>query len=253
MSNRNSHVVIITGAAQGIGYGYAERLVNDGNTVVIFDINGATEAAERLNSVSEGRAIGYNGDVTIADDWDAMLADLKYRGLTVQALVNNAALFASIEMQSFDAVSRDEWARVMEINTWGPFLAVQKVAPLLKATGGGVIVNMASTAPLKGVLGMPHYVASKGAVIALTRSLARELGEYDIRVNAIAPGFTLSDGVMKNREHVEKFREIGKNARALKRDSTPSDLAGALAFLLSADAAFITGQTLVVDGGAYFV
>ena len=253
MSNTQNQAVIVTGAAQGIGYSYAERLVNDGNLVVVFDIQGAGAAAERLNALGNGQALGYNGDVTSDDDWDVMLSDLKARGLTVRALVNNAALFSGIKPRPFDVVTHDEWMRTMEINTWGPFLAAKKITPLFKEIGGGVIINMASTAPLKGLWGMPHYVASKGAVIAMTRALARELGEHNIRVNAIAPGLTLSDGVMKNVDHAERFRDIGRNTRLLKRDSTPSDLVGTLAFLLSADAAFMTGQTIVVDGGAYFV
>jgi len=251
-SKNSDHVVIITGGARGIGHAFAHRLAEDGFHVAIVDMHGADEAAQAL--VRAGlSATGFKANVTNASDWDAVLADMASTGKTLQGLVNNAAMFASLEMQSFEQVSREEWMQVMEVNTYGPFLAAQKVAPILAANGGGSIVNIASTSPLKGVTGMPHYVCSKGAVIALTRTLARELGDRGINVNAVAPGFTLSDGILLNKEHVEKFRDIGKNARAMKRDQLPSDLQGAVSFLMSLDSQFMTGQTLVVDGGAYFV
>ena len=121
------------------------------------------------------------------------------------------------------------------------------------ARGGGRIVNIASNTVLKGTPGLLHYVASKGAVIAFTRALAREVGAKDITVNAIAPGFTLSDGVLDNPVYVDTFRAAANAARAMVRDQQPDDLVGAVAFLASDDAAFITGQTLVVDGGNVFV
>ena len=143
--------------------------------------------------------------------------------------------------------------QVMEVNTLGPFLGAKACLPYFSKAGQGRIVNMASTSPLKGVPGMTHYVSSKGAVIALTRCLARELGAQGITVNAVAPGLTLSDGILANTEHVNEFRGLSKNARALKRDAVPDDLVGTVSFLMSQDAGFMTGQTLVVDGGATFV
>ncbi len=250
--DKKDSTVIITGAARGIGFAFAQRLSRDGYNVAIVDIKGATEAAKSIADEG-GFVCGYDADIVNPADWDGLLGDLQRKGSKIYGLVNNAAMFASLEMQPFERVNHDEWMRVMEVNTYGPFLAIQKVTPFLVANGGGSIVNIASTSPLKGVTGMPHYICSKGAVIAMTRSLARELGDRSINVNAVAPGFTLSEGILMNVEHVEKFRDIGKNSRALKRDQHPADLQGAVSFLMNPDAGFITGQTLVVDGGAFFV
>ena len=251
-TKNSDHVVIVTGGARGIGNAFAHRLAEDGFHVAIVDMHGADESAQALKHAGFSAA-GYSANVTHANDWDALLKDIASSGKALHGLVNNAALFASLEMQTFEQITREEWMQVMEVNTYGPFLATQKVVPVLAANGGGSIVNIASTSPLKGVTGMPHYVCSKGAVIAMTRTLARELGDRGINVNAVAPGFTLSEGIMRNKEHVEKFRDIGKNARAMKRDQLPRDLQGAVSFLMSRDSGFMTGQTLVVDGGAYFV
>lgn len=250
--DRGQMTVIVTGAARGIGNAFAQRLAGDGFHVAILDIKGAAEAASSIREAG-GLATGYAASVTNAADWDRILSDLQISGRRIYGLVNNAAMFASLEMQHFEQVGREEWMQVMEVNTYGPFLATQKLAPIMAAQGGGSIVNIASTSPMKGVTGMPHYVCSKAAVIALTRSLARELGDRWINVNAVAPGFTLSEGILQNTEHVNKFRDIGKNSRALKRDQMPADLQGAVSFFMNPDSAFITGQTLVVDGGAFFV
>lgn len=244
--------ILITGGARGIGFAFARRLASDGFHIAIMDRVGAEEAVAALQA--EGfSGDAYRGDVTDEADWQRVTRAIDGSGAPLYGLVNNAALFASLPVQAFHEISKEAWMQVMEVNTTGPFLGAKTCLPYLKKAGQGRIVNMASTSPLKGITGMTHYVCSKGAVIALTRSLARELGAFCINVNAIAPGLTLSDGIMENTDHINQFRDLNKNARALKRDALPEDLVGAVSFLMSQDASFMTGQTLVVDGGATFV
>jgi len=243
---------VVTGGASGIGNALARRLAEDGAAVLIADLRGAERAAGEL-AQSGHRALGVTVDVSIEADAQRMAAQALRAFGRIDILVNNAALFSTLEPGPFESITPEAWKRVMEVNTLGPFNCVKAVAPEMKARRSGRIVNLASGAPLKGVPGMLHYVTSKGAVIAFTRALARELGPYNITVNALAPGFTMSEGVLKNPAHVEKFREAIITSRSLQRDETPADLVGALSFLASDDAAFMTGQTLVVDGGSVFV
>jgi NAD(P)-dependent dehydrogenase (short-subunit alcohol dehydrogenase family) len=149
-------------------------------------------------------------------------------------------------------LSVEEWRRVFDVNVLGTFLATRAVAPFMREAGRGRIINLASGTPYKGVPFFLHYVASKGAVIAMTRVLAKELGGDNVLVNTIAPGFTLSDGVLSNRTQVEQLQEVSAKARVLVRDQYPEDIVGAVLFFASEQSSFITGQSLVVDGGAYF-
>jgi NAD(P)-dependent dehydrogenase (short-subunit alcohol dehydrogenase family) len=169
----------------------------------------------------------------------------------IDVLVNNAGLMSTL--RPFEEISSNEWMKVMQVNTLGPFLCAKAAVPSMRERGGGRIVNMASTVALKGVPGWLHYVSSKGAVIAFTRALARELGQSGITVNSIAPGFTLSDGILKSKVH----ELIGENARiggrSIQRDQVPDDLVGTLLYLVGEGASFVTGQTIVVDGGSIFV
>jgi len=242
-------VAIVTGAGSGIGKVLAARLARDGAAVVIADIRSFDTAAAEIAKATGVRTLGLQVDVSRESDVERMAAETVKAFGRIDILVNNAALFSTLELRPFEKIPPEEWRKVMEVNTLGVFLCCRACAPHMRKGGYGRIINLASGAPLKGVPLFLHYIASKGAVIAMTRGLARELGADNITVNALAPGFTLSENVAKIEQHV-KQGEITRMTRAIKRDETPEDLVGAVSFLASADAAFITGQTLVVDGGS---
>ena len=155
-------------------------------------------------------------------------------------------------MRPFLEIPVDEWRRVMDVNVLGMFLAARATVPKMRENGGGAIVNISSGTVFRGVPFLLHYVTSKGAVVALTRALAKELGKDGIRVNCVAPGFTLTESVRAQPEVLDALREVSVAARTIQRDETPEDVAGAVAFLCTPDAGFVTGQTLVIDGGQFF-
>jgi NAD(P)-dependent dehydrogenase (short-subunit alcohol dehydrogenase family) len=244
-------VAIVTGGAKGIGFAVVADLAGRGASVVIADLAGAMAAAERLRKDGH-RAIGLKVDVVSEADTTSLpaLATAEFGGIDI--LVNNAAIFTTLKRRPFEEIEPAEWRRVMDVNTLGIFLCCRAMLPALKARGAGRIVNISSGVAFKGNPGMAHYVASKGAVVSLTRALATELGRYNIAVNSVAPGLTLSDGVLENPELLDGAREFSIRTRAFAREMTPADLVGAVAFLAGPDSAFITGQTIVVDGGAYY-
>jgi NAD(P)-dependent dehydrogenase (short-subunit alcohol dehydrogenase family) len=244
-------VAIVTGGATGIGYAIAEALAGRGAALVVADIAKAEAAAARLGAQG-ARAIGVAADVASATDAAAMAqrAISAFGGIDI--LVNNAGIYASLKPKPFEEIDPAEWRRVMDVNALGVFLSIRAVLPTMKARGAGRIINISSGVAFKGNPYMAHYVASKGAVVSLTRALATELGPHNVLVNSVAPGFTLSEGVLANPELVAGVQERSLRGRVLARDMTPADLVGAVAFFAGPDAGFITGQTLVVDGGAYY-
>jgi NAD(P)-dependent dehydrogenase (short-subunit alcohol dehydrogenase family) len=170
----------------------------------------------------------------------------------VDVLVNNAAVFASLKPQRFDEIPEAEWDRVMAVNVKGIWNCVRAVVPAMRTQGGGRIVNVASAIVAKGTAFLLHYVTSKGAVVAMTRALARELGPDNIAVNAVAPGLILSDTLLENPDIMAFQVSAIMQARSLRRDAYPEDVEGTVVFLASDDSSFMSGQTLVVDGGSVF-
>lgn len=244
-------VVVVTGGAIGIGRAISEKFCDMGARLVIADRNGAQAAATEL-SRSNYTALGVTCDVSNPQDTEAMAKAAHEEFGRIDVLVNNAGIYSSLEPKPFEELEVKEWRSLLDVNVIGPFLACKAVVPVMKSQGEGRIINISSGTPFKGVPFMLHYVASKGAVNAMTKALAKELGGFGVNVNGVAPGFTLSDGVRANPVQIEKLKEISLQARVIARDQHPSDIVGAVAFLASSEASFITGQTLVVDGGAYF-
>jgi NAD(P)-dependent dehydrogenase (short-subunit alcohol dehydrogenase family) len=239
-------VAIVTGGAQGIGRAIAQRLHEEGATVVVADLQGHEAAADELDG------LGVRVDVSQEADVEALAEAVLERYGRIDALVNNAGIYSSLVPRPFEQIEVDEWRRVYDVNVLGMFLATRAVVPAMRAAGYGRIVNIASGTPYKGVPFLLHYVTSKGAVVAMTRAVAKEVGADGILVNTVSPGFTMSDGVLANPVQVEQLQEVSLKARLVQRDQFPSDIVGAVAFFCSPDADFITGQSLVVDGGAYF-
>ena len=240
-------VAIITGAAQGIGRAIAEGLADAGARIVVADLQGAEEAA---SSFADG--IGITADVADENDVQRLVDEVVERCGTVDILVNNAGVYASLEMRPFEQIPLEEWRKVMDVNVASMFLMCRAVVPVMRARGGGKIVNISSGTPFRGVPFLLHYVTSKGAIVALTRALAKELGKDQVLVNCVAPGFTMSAGVEAHPEVVEKLRDVSVSARTLQRDQVPEDVVGAVVFLCGPGSDFITGQSIVIDGGQTF-
>lgn len=241
------HVALVTGAAQGIGNAIAKGLAAEGARIVVADVNRAEEAAEEFDG-----GVGITVDVADEAQVERMAQEVVDRCGRIDILVNNAGLYASLAMRPFTEIPVDEWRQVMDVNVLSMFLTTRAVVPQMREQGGGRIVNISSGTPFRGVPFLLHYVTSKGAIVALTRALAKELGRDDVLVNCVAPGFTMSDGVRQHPEVIEALRDVSVSARTLQRDQEPEDVVGAVVFLCGPGASFVTGQTIVIDGGQYF-
>lgn len=242
-------VIVITGGAKGIGRAITQALIADGFSTVIADISGAQQAA---NDLDGDRCYGMECDITDPDSIDLAIEEVINTVGPIGGLVNNAGLYATLQPGSFLQQTTEDWHRVLNVNVVGTFNMCKAVVPHIRKNGGGPIIMVGSGVAFTGLPNLLHYVASKGAIIAMTKSLASELGADGIRVNCVAPGFTLSDGVEEQTGRFEDVRNLSISTRALKRDQHPVDIAGAVSFLCSQQASFITGQTLVIDGGRHF-
>lgn len=249
MGRLSGKVAIVTGAAQGIGAVYARALVAEGARVALCDLAAPDAAVADIRSAG-GEAIGAACDVIDSNAVARFVAKTEQTFGGVHILVNNAAVFADIVLKPMTEIGSDEWDRVMAVNVRGSFECAKAVIPTMKRQGYGKIVNIASGTVFKGAPMFLHYVTSKGAVVAMTRAMARELGDDGIRVNCLAPGLTMSEGVKANSVWGGAVSSANIASRCLKREAVPDDIKGALVFLTSPDSDFMTGQTIVVDGGS---
>ena len=252
MARLDKRVALLTGGAKGIGRHYAKKLAAEGARLMIADIaDGQDLAGEIAREHGANSVASAIADVSDEGAVKKLVADTVDRLGKIDILVNNAALFAPLREQKVLDIDVELWDRVMAINIRGVFLMTKHVAPHMIAQKYGKIINITSGTVARGIPNFSHYVTSKGAVTAFTRSISRELGEYNICVNSLAPGFTLSESVIsENPNHLAHSQAPSLVRRAIKRDEYPEDLLGALAFLASAESDFITGQTIAVDGGA---
>ena len=244
-------VAIITGAARGIGAAFAVGFGKEGAKIVIGDIldgKAAVAAAKKAG----GKAIFVKTDVSKQDQCDALAKTAMDRFGSIDILINNAGIVGDIILRPFTEITTEEWMHVIGVNTLGPFHCTKAVFPYMKSRGGKII-NISSASILEGVPGMPHYLASKGAIMAFTRGMARELGDYNINVNTIAPGFTHSEGGdefdRKKKFPPVPLDELQVPQRCLKRPALPEDLVGTAIYLATDDSRFVTGQMIVHDGG----
>jgi 3-oxoacyl-[acyl-carrier protein] reductase len=242
-------VIIVTGAARGIGQEYAHSFAAAGARIVAADISDCSATLELIKK-DGGEAIGVKLDVGNATSALAMAESTTNTFGRIDGLVNNAALYATLRGGRFDSIVEADWDAVMAINVKGIWNCCKAVVPRMRQTGGGSIVNISSLAATYGMPFGLHYTTSKAAVIGLTRGLARELGRDGIRVNAVAPGTVLTDATREFfGQKFEKAVERIRTDQTIQRNLMPTDLVGTLIWLLSDASAFVTGQTISVDGG----
>lgn len=241
-------VVIVTGAGRGLGLAYAERLAQEGATVVMADLLEPSADVEALCASSA--SVRYvKTDVRSESQVKELVKTAVAEFGRIDVLINNAAIFCGLKRTPFEELTTQQWEEVLGVNVIGSFLCARAVVPVMKSQESGKIINIGSNVDHKGLPMLLHYVASKGAVHAMTRALASELGPFGITVNAVAPGYVMHEGTARTDE--------GRNdkvvaLRALGKTQTPNDLMGIIVFLASAESDFITGQTVVVDGGEVF-
>ena len=223
MGRLEGKVAIVTGAAQGIGQAIADGLAAEGARIVVADLRGAEAAAAAYDG-----GIGLTVDVSDEDDVQRMVEETVERCGRLDVLVNNAGLYASLAMRPFDQIPFEEWRQVMDVNVASMFLTCRASSPQCARPAAGRSSTSRSGTPFRGVPFLLHYVTSKGAIVAFTRALAKELGKDGVRVNCVAPGFTMSQGVKEHPEVIEKLRDVSVAARTLQRDQEPEDVVGAV-------------------------
>lgn len=252
MDTLEGKIAIVTGAAQGLGAEYALALANKGVRVIAVDAKSSekTVAAVRL---AGGEAINKQVDIRDACALREMVEATIQTWGSIDILINNAAVAADLDMKPFLEIDSADWDHVMAVNARGTFECIKAVAVPMIRQRRGKIVNIASTTFFKGAARMMHYVASKGAVIGITRVAARELGEFGITVNCIAPGLTMTDTLREKSVFGKSAQDANIDSRAIRREQVGADLTGAMLFFASSQSDFTTGQTLIVDGGNHMI
>jgi NAD(P)-dependent dehydrogenase (short-subunit alcohol dehydrogenase family) len=242
-------VVIVTGAGQGIGREVARQFAAAGAVAIVADLN--LETAENVKAeitARGGRATAIKVNIAEEASVQAMVAGVIAEHGRVDVLINNAAIFATLQKRKFDLIPVKEWEAVMNVNINGPFLCCRAVVPVMREHGWGRIINISSDAVPKGVMNYMHYVTSKSAMIGMTNAMARELGEDGINVNCIRPGAVATE-VDRAVNPTTDLRKTQIAQQCLKRGMLPTDLVGLMIFLSSSASDFITGQTIACDGG----
>ena len=249
MERLQDRVAIITGAAQGIGAAYARAMAQEGATVIIADLDDGEEVAKEIRE-NGGKALNVVTNVSNELSVESLVSTTVKKFGKIDILVSNAALFGKLEAKPFTDISVEEWDNLMAVNVRGVFICVKAVIGQMRKQKYGKIINIASGTLFKGTPHLLHYVTSKGAVMTMTRCLAREVGDDNICVNSLAPGLVMSENVLAQESFNDAAVDANTATRALQRRQVPEDLIGAMLFLASADSDFMTGQCLVVDGGS---
>jgi len=237
--------VIVTGGATGIGQAFAMGCAAQGANIVVADMNSSEETVEGIKKLG-GRAIGIQVDVSNQESLIAMAdASLKAYG-RIDGLINNAAYFREVKLTPFEEIDPVIWDRIFQVNVRGVWQCCKAVMPAMRSQNSGSILNISSVVAVAGQPGYLHYVATKGAVLSMTKGLAKECGSVGVRVNVIAPGFVITDAT---KDRPIEWQQSFLKARAISREQRPNDLVGTAMYLLSDLSCFVSGQTIVVDGG----
>jgi len=237
--------IIVTGGATGIGQAFALTSAAHGAKVMVADMNPADETLDLIRS-NGGEAEYVKTDVSDEASAKAMAKATQDWSGRVDGLVNNAAYFREVKLTPFEEISSEIWDRIFDVNVKGIWQCCKGVMPAMRDSGGGSIINISSVFAVAGQPGYLHYVATKGAVLSMTKGLAKECGKDNVRVNTIAPGFVITDAT---KDRPIEWQQSFLKARAISREERPTDLAGTAVYLMSELSAFVSGQTIVVDGG----
>lgn len=253
MGQLSGKVAIVTGAARGLGRAYAEAMAVEGARVLACDVNSCAETVAAVAALG-GEAAEAIVDVTDMASCEAMAQAALQAFDRIDVLVNNAALYGGLKGGRFEQLEESQWDAVMRVNVKGVWQASKAIVEPMRAAGGGSIINISS---LAAVFGLPYgldYVASKAAVVGMTRGMARELGGDKIRVNAVAPSAVMTEGTEEFfGEKFDKAKQVIAAGQLIQRNLETSDLTGTIVYLASDNSAFVTGQTHMVDGGSWFL